>query len=446
MKILGVASLALAICTLTSDLFAQNFDVDTIIWSGRTDNRVNLVILGDGYQSHELKAFDTAAIQLADYVLRQKPMDAYKKYFNVFSIRVPSNESGAALDPSMLIDNYYGSTYNFAGIDRLLVPTKSAKARNVLINNFPEYDQVMMVVNHTKYGGSGGWMATTSIHNSAPEIAAHEVGHSFSNLRDEYWAGPQYARESLNMTQQTNPDSVIWTNWIGDFQVGVYSFTEDTTWHRPHQNCKMRRLGPEFCSVCKEAFVEKVHKLVDAVDSYDPILSDQTIRSGDTLTFTLDLIEPSPNSLKVEWYLDGEIIGSDSAAQTLLADEFHDGQNLLEAYVLDTTVYSRWNDNRNRMSWVQWNIEKQISTSITGKHGILSYKVWPNPTSEIIHLTIQGEADVYLWTIGGQLVEQRRIESGDHMFQLPKNTGTNYLLKINFGGKEEIVPILALSK
>src|SRR5258708_7869266 len=82
---------------------------------------------------------------------------------------------------------YFGSTFNYAGIDRLLVPVNSSHIYSVLANNFPQYDQVFVVVNSTKYGGSGGFAATASINSSSAEIAIHEMGHSFAALRDEYW-------------------------------------------------------------------------------------------------------------------------------------------------------------------------------------------------------------------------------------------------------------------
>jgi hypothetical protein len=74
----------------------------------------------------------------------------------VFAIKVPSNVSGAADNPNQLIDNYFGSTYNYSGIERLLVPVHSAQIVNVLASQLPESDQVILIVNDTRYGGSGG--------------------------------------------------------------------------------------------------------------------------------------------------------------------------------------------------------------------------------------------------------------------------------------------------
>ena len=417
------------------NLNAQTFKVDTTLWSGPTENRVNLVILGDGYTMAELPEFDLAAADLADYVLAQRPMDSYRNFFNVFSIRVPSNESGAALDPSALIDNYFGSTYNYAGIDRLLVPTRRSAAFNVLINNFPEYDQVMVVVNHEKYGGSGGTFATTSIHNSAPEIAAHEIGHSFSNLRDEYWAGPQYARESLNMTQKTDVDSIIWANWYGEFEVGLYSFSEDPSWHRPHENCKMRRLGPEFCAVCTEAFIERIHRLVDALDGYSPSDLEQDVTHEDSLQFTLQLIKPEPNTLSIKWLFNDEIIEEDTTQLLIMNHDLDFGEHKLEAMVFDSTDLSRWDDVSNRLSWVEWSINKDVSTSINSRHLEVNFKTWPNPFTSSFNITVDQAVIARLWDMEGRLLQEIEVAPGTQLVHVDQEGG-DYILELEYEGKK----------
>jgi hypothetical protein len=56
----------------------------------------------------------------------------------------------------------------------------------------PDWDSVVVIVNSTQYGGSGGQIATTSISGSDwPFIAIHEYGHSAFGLGDEneYYAG-----------------------------------------------------------------------------------------------------------------------------------------------------------------------------------------------------------------------------------------------------------------
>ena len=61
------------------------------------------------------------------------------------------------------------------------------------------------------------------MHRSANQIAIHQIGHSFGKLKDEYYAGDQYATENaVNMTQVTDPALVKWKNWIGDNGIVIY--------------------------------------------------------------------------------------------------------------------------------------------------------------------------------------------------------------------------------
>jgi len=121
------------------------------------DYPINLVFLGDGFLESELQDFRDVAEEYATLLFTVDPFRKFGSFFNAFSISVPSNVSGAATDPNSLIDNYFGSTFGYAGIERLLVPTNNTAITNVLANYFPKYDQVFMLVNSATYGGSGGW-------------------------------------------------------------------------------------------------------------------------------------------------------------------------------------------------------------------------------------------------------------------------------------------------
>jgi len=66
---------------------AQFFDVDTLQYNGNINDRINLVILGDGYQEHELSQFADDASVFSDYFFSIKPYKEYKSYFNVFIIK-----------------------------------------------------------------------------------------------------------------------------------------------------------------------------------------------------------------------------------------------------------------------------------------------------------------------------------------------------------------------
>jgi hypothetical protein len=399
-------------------LYSQSPTVKSLMVNGSLESRINLVILGDGYQEHELDKFEADAVKIADDFFDESPYREYKSYFNTYVVSVASNESGAASDPSNLIDNYYGSTYNFAGIQRLLVATRSARITGILANHFPQYDQVIMLVNDSRYGGSGGWIATASTHTSSSELVRHEIGHSFASLADEYYAGDQYASERANMTRNTDPTTVKWKNWMGFGGIGIYQHCcggNSAQWYRPHENCKMRFLNRDFCSVCSQTTIAKIHSLTNPILSYSPdSVEEQT--NEDTLQFSLQLIEPNPNTLSVRWTLNGEHISNELFDVNIPLVEVPDGENKLQALVIDTTAFIRIDNyeliNFYSVIW-NWDQESSTSTELTANSSFTSLKLYPIPAQHDINLEFQkpvtGSMKLDFYTIQGVLLDAHSI-------------------------------------
>lgn len=351
--------------------FAQIFPIEAIVTNGDVDKLINIVILGDGYTSSQQEQFKTNAQNITDYLFSVSPFKEYKNYFNVYIIKVPSAQSGAKhpatatdvnepVSPVANPNNYFGSTFDYFNIHRLLYPTKSATIASVLANNFPQYDHVLMIVNSTEYGGSGGTYATTSINTSAYEIAVHELGHSFASLTDEYWAGDSYAREGANMTQQTNPSLVKWKNWYGLNNIGIYKHGTSGTsasWYRPHQSCKMRYLGFNYCSVCTETIIEKIHNLASPIVSFSPN-NTSTINVTSTINFSLSTLKPVPNTLEISWTLNGNPLVTNSENYDLTVTNLNAGANTLVAKLIDKTILSKSDSHPTAHQYVvSWNIQ-----------------------------------------------------------------------------------------
>lgn len=250
--------LLILILVLGNPLFAQIMPVEVIKQSKDPSQATNLVFLGDGYTASLQSKFVDDARLAAEALLAQEPFVRYKDAINIYAVKVISNQSGASLDPANLIDNYFGSSFWSYGIERLLVAWHYDRIHGVLMDNVPFYDIAVIIVNDDKYGGSGGSVAVFSTNTSSAEVFIHELGHSFSYLADEYWAGPQYAMEKPNMTRDHNPTTNKWRSFIGKNGVGIYPYEEDVNWHRPHQSCKMRQLGSPFCDVCGHELESKL--------------------------------------------------------------------------------------------------------------------------------------------------------------------------------------------
>ncbi|MBT5427639.1 MAG: T9SS type A sorting domain-containing protein [Bacteroidetes bacterium] len=398
------------ILTLTLILFpalvinALKFDVDTVSMKGTIDDCINIVFLPDGYQEEELDKFSDDVDWMIDALFGKEPYPEYRDYFNCFAIQVPSEESGAANDPDSLINNYFGSCFNNSGIWRLVVPRRSSKVQSVLQDNFPQYDQVVVVVNDSRYGGSGGWMATSTTHSNGPEICIHEIGHSFAGLSDEYWAGAGYARENINMTQETDPSVVRWKDWMGFRSVGIYSHSEDPSWKRPHQNCEMRYLNRNFCPVCQEAIASRILDLVNPIRSFSP--QDEEFTLVDPwIDFSVELLKPNPNTLSLRWMLNSDSIAGNVDSIRIQSENFLPSSNRLAVFILDTTDYIRKSSHsRMHQSIVIWdftNSSSGIHPQITKEK--INLEIYPNPATEYIRVSFDLEQDQ---TFGIELIGQ----------------------------------------
>lgn len=385
---------------------AQTYVMDTLLWNGPADARINVVILGDGYQDAELTQFVEDARQFSAALFKSSPYKEYASYFNIVAIRVPSKESGAShpgtatdvtepAHPVSTVNNFFGSTFDAFNIHRLLVVGKSSAVFTVLANQFPNYDQIIMLVNSPHYGGSGGQIATSSLHSSANEIAIHELGHSFARLKDEYYAGDVYSAEGINMTQETSETLVRWKNWMNFQGVGIYQHCcggNSSKWYRPHQNCKMRALNQNFCPICVEGTIERIHDLVSPVDGIWPDNS-SILTFTPAQKFSLSLVKPKPNTLKVEWHLNGQLKTSQLDSIIVEEEEWLEGNNTLLATLTDTSALLR-SERHEQMHFynVLWNIQKNSTATHVVSSQRYELDIYPNPVQS--HLSVNLTADV----------------------------------------------------
>jgi hypothetical protein len=331
------------------------FPVQTLMDNGNRANRIRLAYMGDGYTSTQQQAFITNATTLNNALFAQAPFSNYRSFFNAYTIQVASQQAGArhpgnASDENTVIpaepvanpNNFIGSTFDFSGIHRLLVPN-STTANSILAANVPDYRQGFVVVNSTFYGGSGGALATGSISALGSEVAIHEIGHSFAGLGDEYWNG--FPGEYPNMSQTSNPATVRWNRWVGTNGIGVYAYgttAPQNTWFRPHQNCKMQSLNSPFCAVCSEAIITRIHSSVNMIESTSPTSSTVAVtNSTNFVFFSVIHLNTTPATIKANWYLNGVLFKRNISSIGIPRNSFNFGSNTVRVDVVDTTPLSR---------------------------------------------------------------------------------------------------------
>ncbi len=298
--------------------------LETRIDNGSSDNRVDIVFMGDGYRASEFNLFEQHADNLTDYLFQtggqlSDPFERYANFFNVHLIYTESNESGAD-DPAtnQFVDTAFDSTYLFDGVTDRLLSVDNAKTTAVmdaeLAGTDIEPDMRFVTVNSAKYGGAGGYFATYSGGNtSALELALHEVAHSFTGLADEYggFNAPFPGGEPTETNVTVDVDGDKWAHWLGYNQpdIGVIGTYEggryyDSGIYRPSDNSKMRNLGQPFDVVSIEQFILKFYEFVDPLDSWSH--SDVTLVTG---VKKLSVTPIDVEVIDIEWSLDGEMLG-----------------------------------------------------------------------------------------------------------------------------------------
>lgn len=293
--------------------------------SGPDDKRLNLVFTGDGYTSAQQDQFRYDAVNLSNSLLSTSPWDSYSNSVNVYLVGAISNESGADKPPEGVYrDTIFDSTYYCAGIERLLV-SDYGKVTSYVAARVPTFDYIIVLVNDTKYGGSGGYLAVASLHSESQYLVRHELAHSYADLHDEYVSyGEPYTGDEPyepNVTINTNRSTIKWKAFISastpiptvpqenyQSQIGLFEGAAyySSGIYRPAYDCEMRSRNVGFCKVCKEAHCIKIHDYAPLLDSLTPSEGTKQITSDTAFTAAgLGFF-----SLTRAWTLDGKSRGA----------------------------------------------------------------------------------------------------------------------------------------
>jgi hypothetical protein len=166
-----------------------NVKVWAVQRSGPSADKVDLLLIGDGYTKDEMEKWRADARRLAEALFATSPFKERRADFNVWAIDVPADESGVAR-PS---ENVYRrspvrAAYDAFGSERYVLTFDNQRLRE-LAAAVP-YEFIEIVVNGRKYGGGGihNLYATVASDNAwTPYVFVHEFGHHFAGLADEYY-------------------------------------------------------------------------------------------------------------------------------------------------------------------------------------------------------------------------------------------------------------------
>jgi hypothetical protein len=281
--------------------------------SGSSANRVDILVMGEGYTAEQGALFHTRVDEFEAGFFNYRPLREYESLFNVARLHVPSAQSGSDHPPYR--DNCNGADCcaDTAAQNDILAPRfvdtafdgsfcsggRIHRALGIHVGKLlaaasavPDWDVIVVLVNDPVFGGLGylpspdrsmPGIATGSAANAIPLIT-HELGHALGLLGDEYEIdsispSPPYCSDRQvvggcldNHTDETDPERVKWRHWFTpglaipspEFAAGVGLFEGvlgiPSGIYRPtHRNCMMSVLGRRFCPVCAEAMVATLY-------------------------------------------------------------------------------------------------------------------------------------------------------------------------------------------
>ncbi len=362
----GVVSQALA---TTSSGVPEGFV--QVYGSEKRSNRLNILIMSDGYKQEEMGRFRQDVEAVRRHLLSLTPFKEYAHTFNIWRVEIPSVDSGVSCDdgtnrlkntafgttfPVACINATFGSKYN----DRFIIQTLPLRATGIQGQLKDENGKGVAVstyilANSPKYGGASVFFPSqTNMAAMNADIFSHEFGHGFAGLADEYVAPGDpcniFAWDKPNVNASaTTPDKVKWNAWLdksvplptpatAEFRdkVGLYQGAADcaTLFYRPAQMCKMESNYGSYCKICREQMVLRLH------DVFRPIESEITqAASGGKQTFDAQVQSPS-GGLETHWFVDGKEVQTGSRYAPLQTS-LSSGKHQIVLTVKDNSEYVR---------------------------------------------------------------------------------------------------------
>jgi IgA Peptidase M64/Peptidase M64 N-terminus len=163
-----------------------------IIANGAPAEKVDLLVVGEGYTEAELPKFHKDAERLVAKLFATEPFKSRKRDFNVRALDLVAPVSGVHR-PRTRDDRRTatGVQYNIFDSERYVLTLDDHRMRDVASS--APYDFIEILVNEKQYGGGGIFndQATTCVDSAFAEyIFVHEFGHHFAALADEYYTSP----------------------------------------------------------------------------------------------------------------------------------------------------------------------------------------------------------------------------------------------------------------
>jgi hypothetical protein len=194
---------------------------------GEPRQTLDIAIVGEGYGANDVETFRKDLERFTNTLFRYQPYDGLRPKISIRGVVRISAESGCD-EPGRGVwrDTALGASFSSLGSPRYLLTEDNRSLRDIAAN--VPYDTLVIMVNHTRYGGGGlyGTYCVFTAHNRWSDyLLVHEFGHSFGGLADEYYtsavaytdfypSGTEPAQP--NITALLDPDNLKWKDLVDE--------------------------------------------------------------------------------------------------------------------------------------------------------------------------------------------------------------------------------------
>ena len=179
--------------------------------AGDSADKVDFLILGDGYTLAERGKFEQQARRVMELLFEQTPFKEHRKDFNVWALCPTSRESGVSR-PSTGAHRRtpLGTTFDAFGSERYVLTFDNRAFRDLAAQ--APYEFVEILVNAETYGGGGIYnlYSTAAAGNSTiGYLFVHEFGHHFAGLADEYYTSDVAVTNDAARPEPWEPNATV---------------------------------------------------------------------------------------------------------------------------------------------------------------------------------------------------------------------------------------------
>lgn len=196
----------------------------TIYDNGPASEKVDFVVLGDGYTAAEMEKFRLDARRMADVMLATEPYKRRAGDINFRAVETPSEVSGVSRPhPGIFKRTALSAHFSSFDSERYVLSYDNRTIRNAA--SAVPYDFMVILLNERTYGGGGIYNLYTTVSADnlfSDYIMVHEMGHHLAALADEYYTSsiayeaPEVTVEpwETNITALLDKENLKWKDLV----------------------------------------------------------------------------------------------------------------------------------------------------------------------------------------------------------------------------------------